>query len=69
MKKLLFAICVMGSFTAIAQSPQKGWFVQRGNTRVYLPPPPDAPSVPLDGGLSLLLAAGGAAGYRKYKQK
>ena len=29
------------------------------------PPPP----VPLDGGLTALLLAGGAAGYRQYKKK
>jgi hypothetical protein len=27
------------------------------------------PAVPLDGGLTALLIAGGAAGYRQYKKK
>ena len=31
------------------------------------PPPP--PGVPLDGGLTALLLAGGAAGYRQYKKR
>jgi len=31
------------------------------------PPPP--PDVPLDGGLIALIAAGGAMGYKKYKDK
>jgi len=31
------------------------------------PPPP--PGVPLDGGLIALIAAGGAMGYKKYKDK
>ena len=35
------------------------------------PPPPDSPdpAVPLDGGLIALIAAGGAVGYKKYKQR
>ena len=33
------------------------------------PPPPSDPSVPLDGGLIALIAAGGAVGYKKYKQR
>ena len=37
---------------------------------LYIPesPPPDPP-VPLDGGLTALLLAGGAAGYRQYKKR
>jgi hypothetical protein len=35
------------------------------------PPPPGEPdpAVPLDGGLIALIAAGGAVGYKKYKQR
>ena len=33
------------------------------------PPPGDPPAVPLDGGLIALIAAGGAVGYKKYKQR
>jgi hypothetical protein len=35
------------------------------------PPPPtiDPPTVPIDGGITALLVAGGAMGYRKYKMK
>ena len=33
------------------------------------PPPPSDPAVPLDGGLIALIAAGGAVGYKKYKQR
>ena len=34
-----------------------------------VPPPPSDPAVPLDGGLIALIAAGGAVGYKKYKQR
>ena len=36
-----------------------------------VPPPPtiDPPTVPIDGGITALLVAGGAMGYRKYKMK
>jgi len=34
-----------------------------------VPPPPSDPPVPLDGGLIALIAAGGAVGYKKYKQR
>jgi len=34
------------------------------------PPPPNIdPPVPIDGGITALLIAGGAMGYRKYKAK
>ena len=33
------------------------------------PPPGEPPAVPLDGGLIALIAAGGAVGYKKYKQR
>ena len=41
------------------------------NEPLYLPEsnPPQDPPVPLDGGLTALLVAGGAAGYRQYKKK
>lgn len=33
------------------------------------PPPPNIdPPVPIDGGITVLLLAGGAIGYRKYKK-
>lgn len=44
--------------------------VENGTTiKVYLPQDVGNPSVPLDGGLTALLLAGGAAGYRQYKKK
>ena len=37
----------------------------------FTPPPPPVidPPVPIDGGITALLIAGGAMGYRKYKMK
>jgi hypothetical protein len=35
----------------------------------FNPPPPNIPDpVPIDGGITALLIAGGAMGYRKYKK-
>lgn len=45
------------------------WFVKRRPVRRPTPPPPDEPGVPLDGGLIGLIAAGGALGYKKYKDR
>ena len=41
------------------------------NEPLYLPEsnPPQDPPVPLDGGLTALLLAGGATGYRQYKKR
>ncbi|HAB35978.1 MAG TPA: hypothetical protein DCZ44_02150 [Flavobacteriaceae bacterium] len=36
---------------------------------IYIPQDVGNPSVPLDGGLTALLLAGGAAGYRQYQKK
>ena len=33
------------------------------------PPPPIPPPLPIDGGITALLIAGGAMGYRKYKKR
>ena len=46
------------------------WFAQQPQPimpQTNNPPPP--PGVPLDGGLIALIAAGGAMGYKKYKEK
>ena len=50
----------------------EGMFGYLRRTAWYIPPrgpPPDPPPVPLDGGLTALLLAGGAAGYRQYKKR
>jgi hypothetical protein len=38
-----------------------------GQTPTDPPPPPDDPGAPIDGGLSLLLAAGAVYGVKKYR--
>ena len=43
--------------------------IQTDPVKVYLPQEVGNPAVPLDGGLTALLLAGGAAGYRQYKKK
>lgn len=43
--------------------------IENGPIKEYLPQDVGNPSVPLDGGLTALLVAGGAAGYRQYKKK
>ncbi len=56
-KLLYFFIFILISSTAAAQ---------------WNPPPPptvDPPGVPIDGGLTALLVAGGAMGYRAMKKK
>lgn len=64
------------SFTVNAQQQKKddqlfeNWF--SSNQPIPTPPnttPPPPPNVPIDGGLLGLIAAGGALGYRKYKQR
>lgn len=41
------------------------WFVQPAHAQSPPPPPPNPAAVPIDGGLSLLLAAGAGLGARK----
>jgi len=75
MKKiqLLTAIALV-SFSLNAQQQKKNdplfdnWFAHEPTPQYAVPPGPPN-SVPLDGGLIGLIAAGGAMGYRKYKQK
>jgi len=46
------------------------WFGRRPKPiRRFAPRPSEPPGVPLDGGIALLLAAGGAAAYKKYKKE
>ena len=53
MKNILFIAFVLLSITAMMAQPGPG--------------PMTAPPTPIDGGLSLLLAAGAALGYKKFK--
>jgi len=45
------------------------WFADQPRPTIQTNNGPPPPPVPLDGGLIGLIAAGGAMGYRKYKQK
>ena len=58
MKRYILIAFVIGSGALSAQSNAPNPF-----------DPPGAPGVPLDGGIALLLAAGGAAAYKKYKKE
>jgi len=77
MKALYTSLFILFGFTVVAQSGEdmnpfdqafqgmfnyeEPWYIPEGT-----PPPPP---VPLDGGLTALLLAGGAAGYRQYKKR
>jgi|TARA_B110000444_G_C18840486_1_gene598615 hypothetical protein len=84
MKKLISLLFVIVSIGVFGQEKDRGaayyyddyvapafdnWFSYEGVVR-YVPEgdPPDPP-VPLDGGISALLLAGGALGYRKYRNR
>jgi hypothetical protein len=78
MKKLLVitmvVFCVLPSFSQ-SENPFEGTFdgmFEVPNDPMPVPQGvmgPLNPAVPLDGGLTALLIAGGAAGYRQYKKK
>ena len=62
----LFLLC--SAFSVTAQEDDS-WFTRRQPSRPMAPPPEEPPAVPLDGGLISLIAAGGALGYKKYKDR
>jgi len=62
----LFLLC--SAFSVTAQEDDS-WFTRRQPSRPMPPPPEEPPAVPLDGGLIGLIAAGGALGYKKYKDR
>ena len=66
--KTLILLLTLFSLSLVAQQEDDSWFSQKKSnpTRPNAPPPP---GVPLDGGLIGLIAAGGALGYKKYKQR
>ena len=69
--KTLILLLTLFSLSLVAQQEDDSWFSQKkSNPRPTPPPPSDpTPGVPLDGGLIGLIAAGGALGYKKYKQR
>ena len=82
MKKLVFSLLMMTSFVTLGQSESSNNPFEESFTNMFAPPVGygeitsgdinqnvGMPTVPLDGGLTALLLAGGAAGYRQYKKK
>ena len=70
--QLLTAIAFV-SFALSAQQKKDepimdNWFAKKPTAPPPASPPPP-PNVPLDGGLVALIAAGGAVGYKKYKDR
>lgn len=59
MKNALTALAVILAVAVYAQPTNPGAPAQGGNTNA---------SVPVDGGLTALVAAGAAVGYRRYKK-
>ena len=79
MAGVLFALALAadssgGWSTGTKSEGMNGWFYnqethERKTMRLQNTTPPDPPpGVPLDGGLIGLIAAGGAVGYKRYKQ-
>lgn len=80
MRNMIFCTFVLLTSSIFAQSEQSSIF-EESFTRMfeiepsepYIPEgvqmPPLNPTVPLDGGLTALLVAGGAIGYRKYRAR
>jgi len=76
MKRIYLLFALTSTVLVFAQQQEEeddklfeNWFNEYENQPQYTAPPPPPNSVPLDGGLIGLIAAGGAMGYRKYKQK
>jgi len=67
--KTLILLLTLFSLSLAAQQEDDSWFSQKKSNPRPTPPPPEEPGVPLDGGLIGLIAAGGALGYKKYKQR
>ena len=75
-KNILIAALTFTSILCFGQQKKQNdplfnnWFADQ--PRPIMPQnntPPPPPGVPLDGGLIALIAAGGAMGYKKYKDK
>lgn len=72
---MMAVLALAGAHFAFGQQQKQkplmdNWFAQKTpRPIVRFETPPDPPGVPLDGGLIGLIAAGGVAGYRKYKTR
>ena len=67
--KTLILLLTLFSLSLVAQQEDDSWFSQKKSNPRPRPSSPPPPGVPLDGGLIGLIAAGGALGYKKYKQR
>jgi len=73
MKKIAFSLVMLISLSVLAQQKKDepimdNWFAKKPTAPPPATPPPP-PNVPLDGGLVALIAAGGAVGYKKYRDR
>ena len=73
MKNIALILILQISISALAQQKKEepvfdNWFAKKPSAPPPAAPPPP-PNVPLDGGLVALIAAGGAVGYKKYKDR
>lgn len=73
MKKIAFSFVMLISLSVLAQQKKDepimdNWFAKKPTAPPPASPPPP-PNVPLDGGLVALIAAGGAVGYKKYRDR
>ena len=73
MKKIAFSLVMLISMSVFAQQKKDepimdNWFAKKPTAPPPASPPPP-PNVPVDGGLVALIAAGGAVGYKKYKDR
>lgn len=76
MKYFLIALILIAPNISFAQSSEnifeevfRDMYSAADYGGFYIPEDNPPPPVPLDGGLIALLAAGGAAGYRQFKQR
>ena len=68
-RTLFFSLVLLCSAFSVTAQEDDSWFTRRQPSRPMPPPPEEPPAVPLDGGLIGLIAAGGALGYKRYKEK
>ena len=74
MKKIAFSLVMLISLSVLAQQKKDepimdNWFAKKPTAPPPAGPPNPPNGVPLDGGLVALIAAGGAVGYKKYKDR
>lgn len=68
-RTLCFSLVLLFNAFLVTAQEDDSWFTRRLPSRPTPAPPKEPTPVPLDGGLIGLIAAGGAIGYRKFKEK